>query len=407
MIPKTVQLQVGNGINNKARSESLPPDFVRSAINVDFDNSGRARLRPGRTAGYTGTGIHSYWERTPTEDRYFVEEGVLKQLHLDNTATIVKAGVGNENISYTAVAGRIYYSNGVFSGCIINNNHYPWGLTRPPFQPKAEARPSGDMHEGEYQVAITWLRNITGAGREESGAINASRTVVVAGGGLKLSNFPVPPSDITHVAVYVTPVNGKDLSLYGEYPVSNASEIFVDRHISKKIPLITQFSNKPPHAFPIIEAHYGRIYGAFVNYVFFSDDRNYGLFNPNSYWAFPEYVTGLISVPGMMYVGTKDKVYRVTNIDGEGFPVLTVVKEYGMVRMLNTTYDPDHEIAYFLSSKGVCAATSEGITEITEKNYAIDHYKNVVLSVVEQDGIKKLIVIAQGIERTTNLKASV
>ena len=384
-------------MNNKARAESIPQGnkedprgFARSAINVDIDSAGKVRDRPGYTQLYAGD-CHSVY------NRYFVEEGDLKYLNTDNTAATIKTGVGDEKISYCAVAGRIYFSSPVISGSIINDNYRKWGVARPQRQPTVTQRSSGNMHGGEYQVAITWMRE-----GEESGAILSSRVAVDDGGGIVLSNFPVPSDDIDQVAVYVSSINGKELYLFGQFP-ANGDEIYIDKHISD-ITINTQFG-RTPDAFPIIEYHYGRIYGAIDNRVHYSNPHNYGLFNPNQYWHFPGRVTCLISVPGAFYVGTAEKIYRVSNIDGEGSPVNTVAKDYGIVNTLNTCYDTDNEVAYITSTKGLCAVTNEGITEITAKNVAMDEYGNTVLTVVEQDGHKKLISVNQNIIKVSGLKA--
>ena len=164
---------------------------------------------------------------------------------------------------------------------------------------------------------------------------------------------------------------------------------------------------KKPYAFKIVTAHYGRLYGSVGRYVYYSNSRNYGLFNPRQYLVFPADVTGIVSVPGIIYVGTKDKIYRISNIDMEGPPVRTEVKEYGMPETLNYVYDIDNNIAYANSTKGVISFSSEGITEITAPNLAMDNYRKSIITLIEQDGIKKLIVISQGIEKVSDLKASV
>ena len=389
---ETLNITVGNGINNKARSESMPEGYARSAINVDMDNAGNARNRPGFTQLYSGD-CHSFWKR------YFVEGGDLKYLNADNTATTIKTGVGNEEVSYTTIADRIYYSNGSVVGSIINGSFQAWGIDRPTFQPTTTASSHGGMFAGDYQVAITWLRN-----GEESGTINGSSISLDDGEGIRLSNFPVPPGDITQVAVYVSSTNGKTFWLYNEYP-ADVSEVFVSSAIST-IPLRTQFANKP-QPFTIVQSHYGRIYGAIGKYVYFSNPQNYGLFDTNNYWVLPDSVTGIVSVPGAVYVGTANQIYRISGIDGDGSPVKTVVKEYGMTLTLDYPYDKDNEIAYVRSTKGDIAITSEGISEITATALAMDEYRTGFLTLIESDGIKKLIGISQGIEKVSDLKASV
>lgn len=391
---ETIQLQFDKGMNNKARSESMPEGTVRAAINVDFDLSGNFRGREGYTSIYTGTDIHSVWKR------HFCEGGDLKYLNADNTATTIKTGVGDEPLSYSSIANRIFYSKRSLSGNIVNGNYRGWGITRPARQPDPSISTAGGMFAGDYQIAITWLRN-----GEESGTINARRITVAEGEGIRLSNFPTAPSDATHVAIYCSSVNGKDLYLYNEYPVS-ASEIFISKHISD-IPLTTQFG-LTPFGFDIIQGHYGRVYGVIEDRVYYSNAQNYGLFKGRQRWKFPHKVTLLISVPGSMYVGTTEKIYRISNIDGEGPEVRTVIKEYGAPLHRNIEMDATNTVGYFRSNRGDCMATSEGITELTEANLAMDKYLEVTgVTVLESDGIKKLIITSQGIEEVSSLKATI
>ena len=397
---ETLNITVGNGINNKARSESMPEGYVRSATNVDFDNSGNAYDRDGYTLDYSGTDIHSLWHWDVNQsERYFIEGSDLKHRDSNGTISTIKTGVGNGEVSFTHIANRVLFSNDTHAGSIIHGNYQDWGVTRPSRQPDASESTGAGMFGGEYQVAATWLRN-----GEESGTVLANEITITDGAGIRLSNFPVPPSDITHVAVYVSSVNSKDLYLFGEYP-ANVDEVYIDKHISD-IPLTTQFGNKPLN-FEIIEGHYGRIYGSISRHLYYSNAQNFGLFNPRNHWAMPDVITGIISVPGALYVGTKENVYRLSNIDLDGVPTRTVVKDYGMVKMLNTAYDTNNEVGYFLGAKGYCVATSEGITEITEQNVAMDKYGQVSITIRDKDGFKRLIGVSQEIVKISGLKASV
>ena len=400
---ETINITVGGGINNKARSESMPEGTVRSATNVDIDNSGNARLRPGQTSVYTGTGMHSVWHWDLTQDtRYFVEEGTLKRYELDGTATTIKTGVGNEEVSYTYVAGCIYFSNSSFSGSIIDDSYQKWGIDRPTFQPTASASTHGGMFAGDYQVAITWLRN-----GEESGTVGGVKITLSDGEGIHLSDFPAPPSDVTQVAVYVSSTNGKTFWLYSEYP-ANISDVFVGSAIST-IPLRTQFADKPDN-FTIVTHHYGRILCAIDNRVHRSTIKpvkNYGLFRENDYWYFPIPVTGIISVPGVVYVGTANQIFRISNIDQEGPVVRTLVKEYGMTLTPNYPMDKDNTVAFVMSTKGKIALSSEGITEINFENVATDQYGKSSMALLESDGIKRLVSVSQTIVKASDLKANV
>ncbi|MCK5433539.1 MAG: hypothetical protein KAJ03_12395, partial [Gammaproteobacteria bacterium] len=77
------------------------------------------------------------------------------------------------------------------------------------------------------------------------------------------------------------------------------------------------------------------------------------------------------------------------------------------VEILNPPEDIDNEIVYAASTKGFIAFTNEGVSDITAQNLAIDEYKSVEMTLIESDGIKKLIGVFQGIEKVSTLKASV
>jgi hypothetical protein len=388
---ETISINFSNGFNNKARAVSIPEGYSRTAINVDLDVAGKLRKRGGYTRLYTGD-CHSVWQR------YFVEDGDLKYLNSDNTATVLKTGVGGNDVSYTKIANRIYFCNGSTVGSIINSTYREWGLSRPSFQPTATARPSGGLFGGDYQTAITWLYD-----GEESGTGIASRTTVADGGGLRLSDFPQPPDYITKVAVYVSSVDSEDMYLYDEYP-ADVTEMFINKKICT-LPLATQFGTNPL-PFDIVQGHYGRLYGTKDRYVYYSNPRNYGLFSPRSYWVFPTTVTCLISVPGVIYVGTSSQIYRISNIDGQGPVQRTVLKEYGIVPMRNVEYDTGNDEAFFRSTEGDCVATSEGITELTAENVAMDEYGSASMTLVDSDGIKKLIGVSQNIVTASPFKAA-
>jgi len=102
-----------NGMDNKSRPENIKPGVARNAVNVQFSNTGEILFpRPGKTRCYSGDCKWLYEGKNVT---LFVEGGSLKKLNADNTATVVKSGVGSIRIDYTAMGSDIYWSNGAAS----------------------------------------------------------------------------------------------------------------------------------------------------------------------------------------------------------------------------------------------------------------------------------------------------
>lgn len=376
-----------SGMNNRAGPESLPGGTkeeparkLRNAINVQFDNAGKLLMpRAGKTLRYAGTAVHSLYVSAVMT--LFVEDGELKQLNADNTATTLKSGMGHARVSYTAVGDTVYFANSITSGKVRNGVASSWGTARPPRQPECIALASGEMLAGEYRVAITWIAD------EESGSGMGKRVTVGAGGGIRLTNFPVPPAEVTAIGVYVSSVNGKALYLYGEFP-ANSQEIYLERKLAT-IPLTTQFGFVPAPV-GLVVAHYGRIYYSRGARLYATEQRRYGLQKANAYWLFDSDIQTVVSCPGILYIGTQCRIYKVMNIDGDGAPLLEVLQDCGTTRG-SECYDPDGVSGYFMSDRGFIKATPEGLVELTHDQVAMPFFEVGAMTVIERDGLSYLV----------------
>lgn len=376
-----------NGMNNKERDAAIPKGKAKLAVNCQFDSDGNILFpRPGKTVKYTGD---CKWLHEGKDVTLFVEGGDLKRLNSDNTATIVKAGVGGNYISYTIVGTDTYWSNGFASGIVDSTGiNREWGTEAPARQPDCTPVTFGGMFGGEYRVAITYL----GSTGEEGPTGNSVRLTVPEGGGIHVDNFPTPTSTITGVAVYVSSVNGEDLYLYGEY-AANVSDITLTKRICT-IPLLTQFAWVPQPQ-DVILAHYGRIYYAVGSLLYFTEIMRYGIQMGSAYWAFDSNVQTIISCPNVLYVGTQNKVYSIRNIDGDGAAVIAVEKECGTVKS-SEAYHQDGVTAFCMSGRGILAFKSEGVTELSYKDMAFPFYESGTTTIQYQDGIETLVFIGQG-----------
>ena len=386
------------GMNNRAADTKLPEPSqnnpfgkYRNAVNVDFDNEGHLLFpRIGSTLAYSGTECHSWYEY---EDSLgyglFVDGTSLKRLNLDDTATTLKT-VNPLPMSYCVLNGNIYFSNGSDTGIYVNGTIKEWGVEVPPMQPLATATATGGMYAGEYRVVITWLTEISNGHYEESGTGNSTRVTVADGGGIRLSDFPLVPSTIDSVAVYVSSVNSQDLYLYDEYP-ANISEVFIRYNVGT-VKLDTQFGFKVRPKLGLT-VHYGRVYWIDGNFIYYTEAQHYGLQRAGSYFHYESPITNIISVPGALFITTETGIYRISGIDSEQ-PTNTQVKTYGAPEG-SYFQDFDDTFAYLISHNGFCKISSEGIVEIAQNDIAFPVFMKGSAAVVEHQGYQKLIAVMQ------------
>lgn len=374
-----------NGMNNRVAEYALPDGKASRAVNCIFDDSGNIIFpNPGRVRKYAGDCKWIFEGDTIT---LFVEDGSLKKLNSDYTATTLKTGIGSDRVYYTPIADTVYWSNTLARGKIKNSINTEWGVARPPRQPDAVAVSSGGMFAGEYRIAITWL----GTDGEEGGTGGGKRVTVSEGGGIHLNNFPAPPDYCTGVCIYVSSVNGKDMYLYGEYP-ANISELTLAKRICT-IPLSTQFAFSPLPRESVI-AHYGRIYYIYNDKLYRTEIHRYGLQKAGRFWRFDSDVQTVVSCPNVLYVGTLHKIYSIRNIDGEGAAVIEELKAYGSVKG-SECYSPDGD-ALFMSDRGFIVAKPEGLIEASFADNALPFFDTGTMAVREYDGSRYAFFVGRG-----------
>ena len=384
--PKLITLQF-TGMNNRSSEFAVPQGKVQIANNVQFDNDNNVIFpRAGSTVKYQGTNIHSVFNHPVMV--LFVENGDLKRVIDNNRAQVIKAGIGDTPVYYTVVGDTCYWCNGKQTGKVNSGRSMEWGVARPPRQPNAIGTDIGGMFAGDYRVAITWI----GSDGEEGGTGMGKRVTVAEGGGIYLSNFPTPPAYVQGLAIYVSSVNGKDMYLYGEYR-ADLADITLTQKIND-IPLQTQFGF-PPAPIDRIMAHYGRIYYPRGNKLYHTATRRYGLQIANSYWRLDSEIQTVNPLPGMLVVGTKNRIYRIDNIDGDGAVTLDVIKWYGTVKGTECL-DPSANISYVFSAHGflkINTPTSQVpiIEEISYEDVAMPFFGEGSMTVLEENGLKYLV----------------
>ncbi len=378
---KPTEIKVWGGMNNLLDPRALGrtkerPDLLRNAVNVSFDDSGRPKIRTGRTQVYVGTDVRSLYEASP--GFLFAEGTVIKQLDLDNyAATTVATGVdAKAPVSFVTVNDEHYWSDGVSTGKIGDTQ---WGIPLGPV-PALTALAGGSMTAGRYHVAVTHLH-----GAEEGGAGRAWPVDVAEGGGIRVAGLPGTP-----VRIYVTSANGELPFLH-----TTTSAASVDLSVSSNQGMLLR--GLGAHPFPACEllTHaFGRVFGALGNFLIFSMPLQYRLFRPQQDFAsFASDLTLIAPVRDGLFVADGKATYWLPVGDTELFPTRPTVLNYPAVKgAIARVRDSEDEIAWF-TPRGWVVGTSGGkVKNITESNVAIQDKITRGAGVLrELDGRRELI----------------
>jgi hypothetical protein len=394
---KQLTLRFPKGVDQVSPETSLLPGTARRIVNLDVHQGmvgengpigGRLSARSQVRQVVAGTRTHSLW--AGDHNTCFVDAGDLKRLGPDMTATLLRAGVGDDEMFYTEIAGVVYYSNGRVTGTVTNGVDAPWGLPVPP-APSVAAVSSGGLAVGTYMVTLTYKD----ASGRESGASPTSVVQVEAGGGIALSGMAA--AYVTRV--YVTPPNGEALYWAHDLP-SGATVSYVGAHQPGKM-LSTQHM-QPPEPCTHLESYNGRIYSAVGNAVLATQALNYDLTRPaTDYVLMPDAVTMVKAVSGGLYVGS---AHGVTFLEGKELGQFSA----GMADMLAPVPgsalnvdgglfgEPGTGVVWLTRRGWVYAGAGGRVKRLTESQMAIPEYDRAASLYREHDGMRQVMTFVKG-----------
>ncbi len=228
------------GVRNDVTAERFSAHDLVTAENCDLDKSGRLARRGGTTKKFTGA-AHSIWSDDSGSVCLMVAGGYLKKLNVDYSATAIKVlHDGLARMSYTAVNGAVYFSNGVDTGVIQEGIARSWGIAVP--GALAVQTTVGQMPAGRYQFVVTYLRE----DGQESGAGLAGAVTVTDGAGLLFTTPVSSDPSVLWKIIYLTTPNGD--MLYRAVSTANATQIVAYANDTSELntPIETQFLGPAP-----------------------------------------------------------------------------------------------------------------------------------------------------------------
>lgn len=368
------------GINNV-----LPPERIRAvptktdatcelvtASNVDIDNSGRLSRRAGTTQ-LVADSAHSLWSNGDL--CLYVTGNRLMQLRPDFTTATLAAGlVPDLPVSYTEIAGSVYWSNGQQSGSFVNGRGRPWGMPVPEL-PGIEPI-FGSLTAGDYQIVLTYRR----ADGEESGAGMAERISLPDNGGLRVTwSIPADPG-IAEVVIYLTEPNGETLYQAFVAPAANGNADILSAQLA--LPCNSQWLDAPPPG-QCLAAHRGRIYIASGAFLYATTALGYSLCDLRDYLALDNTrIAFLVSVEHGLFIGTEKAVYFLAGDRLEELSLKVVVDAPAVARSaVNAdgalvTGDASlsgQVVALFATDIGVYLGSGDGsVSNMTTGRYRFD-----------------------------------
>lgn len=359
------------GINNVDSAEDLEFDELRAAKNVDISAKFGLKRRSGFTKKYSGTNCHSLFSNQ--KSTVFVEDGVLKKLNSDFTATLIRNGISRfGRVAYEDIQGDIYFTDGNVTGIYSDDTLLPMGIPTPPQKPVLVSS-TGILPAGRYGVLFTCVDD-TGL---ESGATYAEYIDIPADGAIVVSGIPASFADASTLNIYMTVDNGEVFYKHTQIPFGTASATLTTEaggHVCR-----TRFKDKMP-AGHMMCFHQNRLYVAVDNVIYYSEAYNYGITDlTKNFIMLPSRITLMAPEPQGIFVSAKDdKTYYMSGGDPDQFAMVEKA-DYPAIENTAARVDQDMlgegvggEAWVWASKKGICSGIIGGsFRNLTKGKYAI------------------------------------
>lgn len=394
------------------RNNIDPSDFelgdLENALNCDIDDGENVTRRRGFSTAIT----------TAIDRNLFavgsvclgVGSNALKRILPDFSVNTLKTGLTvDRDLSYAAISDRVYWANGIELGVVSGGVNRSWGLPVP--ATPTVALSGGDLPEGTYQFAVTFIRD----DGQESGAARAGSITLAAIGGISLSAIPVA-TDATIIAkaVYVSTRNGSALFRAGL--IANATTVFAVREPGDPAaPLQTQFLSAPP-AGDFIGYFKGWMLVAKGNRLYPSEVYAPELFDSRKSIPFLDRITMVAPMNDKtgagVWIGTDTQVIWLTGNSPETWEykvaassgVIPGTLAYSESKILGDDSGASAQIVYFTTKQGICVGRANGgLIGLTQDRFSFPAQPIGAGVVRNHRGTVQYVVTLNGPETAANV----
>jgi len=399
---KTVVIDSFKGLNNVLRPESTSPDYLKEVDNINIDKSGRLSKRKGYTLEDEGN-YSALWSNDTYTLCYAVKDGDLIEINSDLSTSLIRANVGNIDISFEEVNNVVYYTSQSVNGIIENGVNRTWGMETPSLLPTLSAS-LGGLKEGSYQVSYTYVDSEG----NESGSNVASVISVNNNTGISVGvAVPTDPRVVSY-RVYCSTPNGTVLYFYQE------ADIGVDISITNTSLLsspLKMFNLSPAPLGSIVKYYRGRLYISDGETLWFSQPNQYELFQLDSdYVQLPHEIIELMPVEDGIWIGS-DHLYYLSGVTPESFKLslkerIEIVS--GTASYLSGSYIllENTPIGYkwlVTSNLGIFALFNKGVViNLTATNLSLDRAISGTSVFLQDEGMNQYLSILNKSDEANN-----
>lgn len=384
----TLNFNQWRGLHNRGAQVRLNPEWLRTADNVDIDDSGGVKRKRGLTL-FQEQVFDIYRSNDHRRAWLVTDTGQLQAMNALGTDLHT---VGATQPLHWTDAGNVTLVHGENPAMILPEQVLPWGLPMAPRVLSITLVP-GDLDPGLYRVTVTELDQY---GRE-SGANIGAGTRLVDRAGFEVAK----PIGITgRWRLYVTPPDNADYYRVGEYDADTGS-VTVNSFVQIQdatVPLKYLLAAPPLDAIDAIGFYDGRVWlGKYDATLAFS--RLYGSFPLDfNYFRYDDENT-FIDVPGrvQLLAGTLQGLLIVTDIglhvySAEG--VLSPLAPYGGPAA-RPAFARDGQV-YFMTDRGL--ARFPPFALLHDEHFAMESAETAVVEVHEHNGYRQVLVVPRGVE---------
>lgn len=363
------------GLANKLDPLKHNLGALKSALNVDVDDSNNIRRRNGYILTQAYTNITDSYSTKNRQDAYIVNDGTLISIR-----DSVDIGTGFGDKLLWDDHNDAVFVCGDKIGLIENNKFISLNHPQCP-QPKVK-QVNGSQPAGYYQVAGAYVDN---NGRE--GGMTSPVTILLADN----SALEVTVTQLSgyEVVIYISPVNGKYLYKW-QSTDSNTAVWNGPQHLLASPANDVQFGALSiPSNISCIAWHQTKLYvceylphdGKSV--IWFSKAFSYHLFSKShDYIVINDKVTVLIDIGDSLVIGTEKSIFYYSN--GQ----LRQVANYGVPN--GKPYAIDKNGNYFIwTHKGICKLNE--FTNLTNEVHELPTSPSAYSVIVEQNGFGRFI----------------
>lgn len=355
-------MPIPKGIDHFSPDTSMPKGTARDAVNVDIDREGNFARRDGFAIALAGTNLHSL--HSHDDNAYVCQGNVLCLYVAPSTLTPVITLPSAQPVQFHSSESGLYFCQTDCVGVIDQLGARLIGVPGGNFI-GALTDAVGGLEGGRYGVAFSYCFEFPGREIEEGSLGPITFLQVAAGGGIRV-NFPVAPSDATHVRIYRTESNGESLHLVSHIPTAITSYL-LGRSMLGRNP--TTRGTRRICGGHAIRHWKGRLLIARDNVLGFSMPMHVGLEDVRSgFVQFPARITFIEGVEGGVFIGQPNGVAFLAGARPDDWVVRQVSavapvpgsSAYVDAYQIDADMQITGKVAVWLSTSGYAVGTADG-----------------------------------------------